>query len=500
MDHASVSHEKYRLAYTLFVRYYGLAFLYVATLLGGPLLFGALLWDPLPLIFYGALCFPSACVLAYSMLPRFPRYRPWGIRLDPGRHPAVHAKLREIGAACGIEAPLEVFVDLRLNASAGLAPVDGRQAVVVTVGLPLFTLLSRPQLCAILAHEVGHVHHRDFPFARVTARMMASIERSIALLLRARSPLFEPFVRYHQQCLRRLRPFARRQELMADAFAVQFADRDAFARALQRIEAFSHVHQRFMESALTLARDSGLLPPLVRGFPTDHPAVVQAAADHLRHLPQAAAERATHPALRERLAALGVAPPDAFGTDPGEPGTVLLEDDLGALERDLASALVGRELQPSDAAEVLLRHLEPSWRRYLGRYQRILEGITAAEIDALTTSYAFVYALVEVERERDVTEEHARDVLDQLVGCLLCFVLRDRGWAVDYVPGVVLALRRDGEAVEPFGVLEQLRFERLAPDVWKARARTWGIADVDLGRYVPPADDRAGEAGSSAAG
>lgn len=124
-------------------------------------------------------------LLGYVLRPRLGRLDPDADRLEPGSAPALFALLGRVADATGAPMPDVVLVDSRLNASA--SAVGLRRTKVLTIGLPLWAVLTPQERVALLGHELGHFVNGDVrrgPLTGVATRTLGEL----SLMLRPGAP------------------------------------------------------------------------------------------------------------------------------------------------------------------------------------------------------------------------------------------------------------------------------------------------------------------------
>jgi len=103
-------------------------------------------------------------------------------RLDPEENPGLHMTFDDLSARSGVKTPKLMISSMPIpNAFAYGSPLTGNH-VAVTQGL--LTSLDGEEVEAVLAHELGHIKHRD-----VQVTMLISVLPSLFYIL-ARSTMF----------------------------------------------------------------------------------------------------------------------------------------------------------------------------------------------------------------------------------------------------------------------------------------------------------------------
>ncbi|MFD8095926.1 M48 family metalloprotease [Streptomyces malaysiensis] len=270
------------------------------------------------------------------------------LALDIGTRPPGHIRLTaEANASVTEDAPL-----------LGLAP--GRR--VLYLGLPLLAGLSRAELRAVLAHELGHFSRRHSRFGVVAHRGAAGLVAARQAIqdaaaandlvrLYAGGPLL--LLNLYTYVFRWLtRPVRRRQELEADREAARVAGPDAVADALRSTTALDAAWQEFLAEFLApMRRATGRIPDdPFRAFA--HMVETPELREPLAALRARAVERPAdpddaHPALATRLERLARLP-------AAEPGTAALSLDPFSLDplalRPRYAVALGRVMLPGPDA------------------------------------------------------------------------------------------------------------------------------------------------------
>jgi Zn-dependent protease with chaperone function len=282
---------------------------------------------------------------------------PQGRVLAQGTAPVLEARVEEIRRALDAPRADTVLLTTDFNASVTQVPrlgILGWPKTYLSLGVPLMLALEPRELDAVLGHEFGHLSGAHPKLGLWVYRMSRTWDQLLAKLQRERRwghRLFEPFVRWYAP---RMQAYgfvlSRRDEYEADADAARVVSAEAMAAALVALEVeglalsehvWPSIWRRAEEEPQAPDRCWSTLVTQLRG---DLPS-------HLRTawLGNALARRAsdddTHPSLKERLAALGVAAPEVGtrgGLSPDASATAstsAAEHYLGALAPELLAKL-----------------------------------------------------------------------------------------------------------------------------------------------------------------
>lgn len=97
-------------------------------------------------------------LVCYGIRPELPKRPRHVARLGPDRAPTTFGLLREIGRLIGAEVPHELLVSRDFNAGVGRVGMHGR---FLEIGAPLWVAAAPQARIALLAHELGHLAHKD---------------------------------------------------------------------------------------------------------------------------------------------------------------------------------------------------------------------------------------------------------------------------------------------------------------------------------------------------
>lgn len=241
-----------------------------------------------------------------------------GIALLPEEVPQLFSELERIRNELGAPRLDAVYLNSQFNASIRQHRVlAGRTRNVLWLGLPLLDTLSPAACAAILAHECAHIAHRHgryasrVYFARLQWQAVSDRLERNRTLTGAPLRLFVEW--YVPRFLDISLDFARHCEYQADAEAARVCGADTFAQALigtalQRRALAEDYWPRLYTQAVNQPRDD--LHPLVElarhgllATPVD---AAQAGTWLHAELCNSTERSDTHPALAERLAALGI--------------------------------------------------------------------------------------------------------------------------------------------------------------------------------------------------
>lgn len=262
---------------------------------------------------------------------------PDGLEITAEQAPELFALIKELRGALGAPRFHHVLLTDEFNAGVVQAPrlgAFGWYRNYLLVGLPLMKSLSVEQFKSVLAHEFGHLAKGHGRLSNWIYRQRLRWSRLMSALEENESWgtfLFKPFLKWYSPYFNAYSfPLARQNEYEADATAVRLTSGAAAAQALTGVHVVgSYLAERYWPGVHELADDS----PQPSFAP--YSSMGQSVAAELdaesteRWMQQAMAQETTfddtHPALADRLAAIG-REPDLAPPAPGEAADALLGD------------------------------------------------------------------------------------------------------------------------------------------------------------------------------
>jgi len=277
------------------------------------------------------------------------------IALDPARSPALSGMLDDLCRDLQCRPFGEVRLSMDFNAGVREEPrlgVFGWPRTTLELGLPLLAALTPDEFRAVLAHEFAHLSahhgrrgHGIFRLHQTWDTLARKFQeptsgRAVRWAVGKFLDWFWPRFRARVVVLSRL------QEYQADRTAADLVDAGSMASALWRMELLnSWFPERFWVDINGQAVDRPD-PPVdilarMRSALADAPAPDDAALWARRGLSRATGVDNTHPALRDRIGALGVsaealAAAGARGPDAPTAAEALLGNGLELIEHDLS--------------------------------------------------------------------------------------------------------------------------------------------------------------------
>jgi Zn-dependent protease with chaperone function len=493
---ASVSSltRKAVLAVALIIGYYVFSLAMVAALLylSYYIILSAGIYGPaaiLPSMFTIA----GAISIFFSVLPRFDRFKPPGVRVKPAIQPRLFDLISEVARISGQRMPSVVQIVPEFNAwvieRGGIMGIGRRR--YLAIGLPLFPLMTVSQLEAILAHEFGHFYSGHLKFGAWVWRTRDSLIRTVTTANRATYAFWVNliFLPYAQLFLKLTYSISRYHEHEADELAARIAGREPAIEALQRISIGEKAFDSYWEAAVRPLVTEGRRPPIMEGFrrfvSTQHisDSLDRNVKVHLKD--NRTDPYDSHPILPDRVNALKQLPDRVAPRD--NTSALSLLDNLDELEQAFLKETRpknARKLEPMLWQDVQSQIFVPRWERAVAAYAEGLKGVTPDSLpDIVKNLTQFTTVLVSKSGEIHSLEAGAgwHQRASFTLGSALTLALRNAGWHLYAAPAEPVEARRDGEVIRPFEVLGSLMSGALTPEAWRQQCVSAGISGMDFG-------------------
>lgn len=312
---------------------------------------------------------------------------PAGVPVDSSDAPRLLELVRQTSARIPGSRVDHVVVDDAVNAAVTqlprLGPIFGATSYLV-VGLPLLQAMSREEVQAVVAHELGHLSRSHGRFGAWVwrtrsrwAQLLQSMEQRESAAVVVLRPFFGWLVpRFDRAAL----AVSRAHEFEADAAAASIVGAEATADALVASVTAARAATDYWEKAWCRSRDE---PKPDRTIPLGAgPTLVssrRAAASDVwidEALDAVSDEHDSHPTLRERLVALGQEPA-AVVSRRVDPRRAAADDLLGDLHPRLQARF----------ADEWLRLAQTPWEEEHARVRRergLVESLEQRPVDALS--------------------------------------------------------------------------------------------------------------------
>lgn len=258
--------------------------------------------------------------------------------LSEDQQPELWREVRELAQAAATRVPDEIRLSAGTNAAVAeeatmLGLVGGTRRMFL--GAPLLIGLTRDQLRAVLAHELGHYSGRHTALGSLTYRGKEAIGRVL-------NDLEDNLIRIPLELYARLylaisQTVNRRQEFEADRLSAELVGPAIAAEALQQAQALTPAWQFFLDEYVVPGERADCRPrDLFDGFrhfiddPERQRQLAQVRAN-LEEPPRSIYD--SHPPTEERLAAWRAVGSGGGEADTSDPAVTLLSDPQADLAR-----------------------------------------------------------------------------------------------------------------------------------------------------------------------
>jgi Zn-dependent protease with chaperone function len=454
------------LALGLFVGFYAIGLALVA----------GLLWLPCAQVSYsgqvfasGGLALVGAAYVAWALVPRRSKWVAPGPELTRASGPGVYALVEEVARAAVHPMPQSIYLVNGANAFAASRPrwFGLRGEPVVGIGLPLFAVLTRRELQAVVAHEFGHYVGGDVRLGPWVHRTFQAIAAALSRLDGSSVFLHLPFYAYGRLFLRLTGTASREQELRADALAARIAGADAIGGALVAVEHHDDSWGEYWRGVYVPAVNAGFLLPMLDGYRRYVAAAFPDGRLAKATERVAPAPEDTHPPLEARLLALRVS---RRITRPAGGSTLDLLKDVGATEEAVLTPMLNDASVLSKLERVpweeWRRRVAPAvWARAMGERLATLRTVDLAQLPSLLAAddewWQRLHAGVNV-----FSAEARRRQLRIWLGHWVALSLLSRGFTVASEAGAEVRLERGDVQIAPFRWVDDLAIGRENKEEW----------------------------------
>lgn len=432
-------------------------------------------------------CVIGAGSVLWAIVPRVDRFEPPGPRVMPAHEPELFRTLEQTANATGQTMPAEVYVVHDVNAfvtsRGGVMGFGSRR--VMGLGLPLMQALTVEEFKGVLAHEFGHYSSGDVRLGPWIYKTRAAIGRTIERL--SDNILQKIFVAYGNLFLRITHAISRRQEFVADEVAARVVGPGVMISGLRKVQGAALAFPGYWQSELAVVLAAGYLPPVIQGFSRfmQAPGVASGVRAAVTQAEQQEATNVfdTHPALRDRIAALSAfVPRSANGDD--RPAAALLSN-VTMWERRVLGSLAGnewaRDLKALDWEKVTDSVYVPMWRERVKNHGQLLSGSTIGTVPHTHADLVRLGSKIREGHETEVPEYECLARAWQLLAAAIALRLLDIGWTASTAPGEEVVLRHGADEFRPITELNPVVEKKSTIEGWRARCHALDIANVPLG-------------------
>jgi len=440
-----------------------------------------------------------AATMVWSLLPRPEKFKSPGLLLERSGQPRLFAELETIASSLGEPMPREVYLIGDVNAwvadMGGFMGFGSRR--VMGLGLPLISILTVSQFRAVVAHEFAHYYGGDTRLGPWVYRTQSAIVRafqnigSVGVLVRfAILGVMYSIVTalmnwYFVLFLRAINLVSRKKEYRADELACLVAGREPLIDGLRAIQGSAPAWPVFWNTELQPMIGDGIVPGIAEGFarfvsvPEIRDQIETGLARELQEAKTSPYD--SHPPLKERIAAVQSLP-EGFVQEDSKPARSLLDRPELAELRFLEC--MNPKLQPGSLKSITWDIVGdnvtiPNWKQYVGEYSTLLRGVTVESLPNHIPNLRNLGFDIRDPKGMLLSPEQRTDRAANLFSVGLGLALLDHGWSLYQGPGTFY-LNRNGDRLNPFAIIEQLRSGTLSGSNWQKQCRELGIAELAL--------------------
>jgi Zn-dependent protease with chaperone function len=385
--------------------------------------------------------------------------------------------------------PTEVYLLMEPNAfvaqRGGIMGLGSRR--VMGIGLPLLKTLTVSELRAVLVHEFGHYYGGDTRLGPLIYRTRGMVIRTVSGL--SGNSLFTylirlPFYGYARLYLRITQSVSRAQEFSADKLSAKIAGSRQAIQALSTIHGVNQAWNVYWRDEFVPALVLGYIPPLSDGFGQ----FLKAApvARQLSTIIERESKESqtnpydSHPSLKDRITALQSLSAEPANTDDS-PAIALIKD-LTELEMAILKPLADKNHLP-DLKSVSWENLValvyiPNWQKMVNEQKPFLAGLTVESLPDLAVGLD--HRENKLANAGNLNVAQTSKLTNSVVGAALTLALMKHGWRIVTSPGEPVYAVKEGQKINSFDILVQLKSNSLAANEWLNICQKLGISKLDL--------------------
>lgn len=439
----------------------------------------------------------GAAVILWAIFPRIDKFTAPGPRLTSAKFPALFKEIEKIARSTGQEMPRDVYLIPDVNAfvaeRGGFMGIGSRR--VMGIGLPLFHFMTVSELSAVLAHEFGHFYGGDTALGPWIYKTRSAIIRTVVSLGQTNQWLMIPFEAYARMFLRITNAISRQQEFTADQLSAQTVGAKAAIAGLQKVHKYATAFEAFFRQEYLPVIGAGYRPPMLGGFNMflKAPRIVEAVNhDYEQQLTQGKSDPYdTHPALKERIAALERLPQKTTMVE--QDAFTLLPGNIEGLERQILKQIMTHQEQFENLKEIGWDQVVdcaflPQWQSTVKTYATILRDLTPARLfEKAQDIPGFFSALAKTGhilppnvQPGQVPQETQVQIASNIIGSAFVSALSHQGWIIQNSPGEEIALVKGDQKLQPFSLFSQLASRQTSADQWQTLCEENKISHLAL--------------------
>jgi hypothetical protein len=296
-----------------------------------------------------------------------------------------------------------------------------------------------------------------------------------------------PFLWYGNMFLRVSHAVSRQQEYAADALAARVVGAGPLISGLKLVHRAGAAFQPYWRGELAPVLSAGFRPPVAAGFAAfmnAEPISQETATFLAREMDSpTASPYDTHPALRDRIAALG--DEGSLQSDTAAISALSLLDDVDALERELLTAMFPAEgcraFEHVGWSDTLTAIYLPAWRSTVKPHLDSLAGIHLGDLPGLVQDPPQLVARFSKTLEASMPDDQKPRTVAGILWMAVTLALHSRGVPITCDVGYPIRARIGSTMVNTASIVGDLASSELARSSWRALMAENGLANLDLG-------------------
>jgi heat shock protein HtpX len=440
-----------------------------------------------------------AGTIIWSLFPRWDKFEAPGLLLERSSHPRLFAELDGIAAALNEPLPREVYLIGQVNAfvadRGGIMGFGSRR--VMGIGLPLLSVLTVPEIRAVLAHEFAHYYGGDTkmgPWVYKTQSAMIRTFQNIGSLGKVGRIAILQFLNlavstilkwYFTFFLRVTNFVSRKKEYRADELACLVAGARPLVQGLRKIHGAAMAWGVYWNSEVVPVLNQSWIPEIGDGF-ARFLAAPQIAVQVSKGIEKEIAEGKTepydtHPPLRDRISAIEKLNARSE-EEAGDPALTLV-DDIAATELkflELANPQLAKDsLRYVSWDEVSQKVTIPSWKKALTEYAPVFRGLKAGDLPLAVKNLPEIGAKIRDPQGMLLAPQQRTQRAGQLLAVAVGLAMLENGWESFSQPGNFY-LHRGTEKIDVFEAVDELIAGKVSPENWVSTCERLSIKDLAL--------------------
>ncbi len=402
-----------------------------------------------------------ALIIIWAVLPRWDFFKAPGPELKAADYPELFRGIQSLAQKCGHPVPRHIY--LLHDANAWVTQRGGIMGFgskpVMAIGMPLFKLLTKEQLFAVIAHEFGHFVGGDTRLGPWIYKTRQAIARTVNSI---NSWIKQVFIWYGNMYLRITQAISRRQEFSADALAAKYVGRAAIATALEKISTDGVKYDTYFNAEVAPLLERGFMPDIDGGYAQALRNTKFVSSVETSFVSGEKSPYDSHPPLTERLAAIAALPDAPVATENPEPARALLPQDILSVETKLFEFILKLKLKTLAWNEIVDSAYKPMWTETVDFNSSWLGKADAQSVFRMAQDMEETIKRIDAKAKlKDLAPEQVYFVM-QVLGAALALRLLEMGYTAKIEIGSEWKFTKDGKTFNPFRLVHEASSPEIA--------------------------------------